>query len=184
MDLSTESPYPLSKELDYRPSNKDGSLPFPDDSIDVMTAFDVLEHIPRQSSLVSGNPFIEIMNEVHRVLKPGGILLAVTPCFPSPAAFQDPTHVNFITPETHRYFADDVWAKSLSYGFIGAFKTISHGWFPWNGSWLVRNLSHREPKGFALFKSYVQRLFDILVFSIWPRSKSHYLWVLEKPNNS
>jgi hypothetical protein len=60
------------------------------------------------------------MSEIHRVLKPNGMFYAVTPVYPSNEAFQDPTHVNFITDRTHEYFCGD---EGL-YGFKGNFEAI------------------------------------------------------------
>ena len=134
LDVFEDPPFLVSDELSYMQVSTDGRLPFHDSSLDALTAFDVLEHIPRQSGYSHTNPFIEIMNEIHRVLRPGGLFLAVTPSFPSAAAFQDPTHVNIISTETHKYFSDDVWGRSLGYGFRGQFVSISIGWYDWPGS--------------------------------------------------
>ena len=62
------------------------------------------------------------MNEIHRTLKPGGIFLSRTPCYPISSAFTDPTHVNVITADTFPMYFDDkhTWAKM--YGFKGSFK--------------------------------------------------------------
>lgn len=48
-------------------------LPFRSDWFDVVTAFDLIEHVDRDQDLV---------NEVHRILRPGGIFLATVPAHP------------------------------------------------------------------------------------------------------
>jgi SAM-dependent methyltransferase len=103
-------------------------IPFPDQYFDFITAHDFIEHIPRIIYAPHRRqPFIELMNEIWRTLKIGGKLLSQTPAFPQPAAFCDPTHVNYITPETFSlYFCGDLWAKG--YGFSGRFKQIHQQW--------------------------------------------------------
>lgn len=100
-------------------------IPFPDSTFDSVSAFDFLEHVPRILPRADGNgtrfPFVELMNEIHRVLKPRGRLYAVTPAYPSPEAFQDPTHVNIITDGSWRYFCGDLPAARM-YGFEGNFE--------------------------------------------------------------
>jgi SAM-dependent methyltransferase len=77
------------------------AIPFDDSSMDFITAFDFIEHVPRVVYLPAIRyPFIELMNEIHRVLKPNGLFLSQTPIFPFSACFTDPTHVNPITSET------------------------------------------------------------------------------------
>jgi SAM-dependent methyltransferase len=104
-------------------------IPFEDDIFDRMTAFDVVEHIPRISMHPSTSyPFIALMCEIFRCLKVGGFFYSRTPAFPHPEAFQDPTHVNIITESTFRdYFCfgsagSDPWARS--YGFTGGFRLV------------------------------------------------------------
>ena len=106
-----------------------GKLPFEDASLDCVTAYHVLEHIPRVIS--SGNetifPFVNLMNEIWRVLKVNGVFFSITPCYPFSEAFQDPTHVNICTENTlSNYFGEKAWARI--YGFHGAFVMMEEGW--------------------------------------------------------
>lgn len=99
-------------------------IPFEDDFFASVSAIDFLEHVPRQ--IASGPnelryPFIHLMNEVWRVLAPGGRFLAVTPAYPSPLVFADPTHVNYIASGTHDYFCGEKPVGSI-YGFKGRFR--------------------------------------------------------------
>lgn len=67
-------------------------LPFPDSSIESIISHHFFEHV--------GDGFIPLVDEIYRVLVPGGILRAITPLFPSWSAVSDPDH--------RRYFlADD-----------------------------------------------------------------------------
>jgi SAM-dependent methyltransferase len=106
------------------------SIPFPDNHFDSVSAFDFLEHVPRYVVLSSGAsaaPFINLMNEIFRVLKPGGVFFASTPAYPHSAAFSDPTHVNIITDQTHRYFVG-VNPTARIYGFVGNFQLNYSRW--------------------------------------------------------
>ena len=105
------------------------AIPFEDNTFDSISAFDFIEHVPRV--LAMGNltrfPFVELMNEAWRVLKPNGLLYAQTPAYPHPAAFQDPTHVNFITNKTHKYFCG-AKPEAAIYGFKGQFEVVQVKW--------------------------------------------------------
>jgi SAM-dependent methyltransferase len=98
-------------------------IPFEDSQFDSVSAYDFLEHVPRVRVDAQGQthfPFVQLMNEIWRVLKPGGMLYAVTPAFPHEKAFRDPTHVNIITHKTHRYFTRP-GLEAAMYGFVGDF---------------------------------------------------------------
>jgi SAM-dependent methyltransferase len=97
-------------------------LPFPDNSMDFVTAFDFLEHVPRVVYYPTRrNSFTELMNEIHRVLKPCGLFFSVTPMYPKLGAFADPTHVNVMSPETLINYFDDTLRWADKYGFVGSF---------------------------------------------------------------
>lgn len=74
-------------------------LPFEDHSVDEIRAHDFLEHVPLGKTL----PVIE---EIYRVLKPGGILDALTPSTDGRGAFQDPTHCSFWNKNSFLYYSD------------------------------------------------------------------------------
>ncbi|MCS6765926.1 MAG: class I SAM-dependent methyltransferase [Candidatus Protistobacter heckmanni] len=99
-------------------------IPFEDNFFDSVSAYDFLEHVPRV--LLSGEgtgtvfPFVRLMDEIWRVLKPDGKLYAVTPYYPRSEIFTDPTHVNPVTLHTHTYFVEPHLDAS-AYGFKGRF---------------------------------------------------------------
>ena len=112
-------------------------IPFEDDFFDFCTAFDVIEHIPRNSwrNSVHRFGFLELMNQIHRILKPGGLFLHLTPAFPSKEAFQDPTHVNIITEDTMPLYFCKPSVSAKHYGFNGSFELIEQRWI--QGVWLA-----------------------------------------------
>ena len=92
-------------------------IPFENGSMDYITAFDFIEHVPRIIYLPTIRlSFIELMNEIHRVLKPRGIFLAQTPVYPFSACFTDPTHINPVTSETFSLYFDDQrkWGRCMT----------------------------------------------------------------------
>jgi len=121
-------------------------IPYPDNYFDYVTAYDFLEHVPR-IIYVNGkirNSFIEVMNEVWRVLKPGGIFLAHTPHYEHIEAFSDPTHVNFITQKTVDYFTIHAEPLGRIYGFLGTFELLSQYSHPQYNYWLVWELKAKK----------------------------------------
>jgi len=97
-------------------------LPFDNNSIEYIRAFDILEHIPPSK-------VIFVMEELYRVLAVGGIFESSTPdaeygC----TAFQDPHHVSFWVMNSWLYYSD-VRYSSL-YGIKANFKIISLDRYP------------------------------------------------------
>lgn len=89
-------------------------LPFEDNSVGVIRAYDFLEHIQRadyefnlkdyNSDVYKTYPFMELINEIYRVLAPGGWLLTATPIGNTRSYMADPSHVNPICAETFQRF--------------------------------------------------------------------------------
>lgn len=124
MDIHPQAPQlPAGTLAEYRCSNVvTDPIPYPDGFFHSVSAFDVVEHIPR-TAFIDGRqvfPFVQVMNEIHRVLAPGGEFYAITPVYPCMEAFTDPTHVNIITVRSHEYFCGTQPA-ARAYGFVGRF---------------------------------------------------------------
>ena len=97
------------------------ALPFADGKFDTVIAMHMLYHVADQQRAIA---------ELHRVLKPGGKLYALTPAYPNASVFTDPTHVNFITLGTWRYFCFDAGTPPMAqmYGYTGSFKMLRNEW--------------------------------------------------------
>ena len=154
-----------TKDFNYHKCNLIyDALPFADSSFESISAFDFLQIIPR-TAIVKNNgvfPFIHVMNEIYRVLKPGGIFYAITPGYPRNEAFVDPTSVNFITKKTHKYFLSPKY-KARMYGFQGKFKLVRKvKWIKLtqetrNDNWLIKVLKN-------------------IFYTIYFTKKSHLIW--------
>ena len=73
-----------------------------DNSVDEIFCSHFLEHIKHGDGY--HDPLFQFMDEVHRILKPGGIARFVCPYYTSVRAFQDPTHLRFISEPMFHYF--------------------------------------------------------------------------------
>ncbi|MFI7603879.1 methyltransferase domain-containing protein [Micromonospora sp. NPDC049366] len=68
-----------------------GSLPLADDAVDVFFAVHILEHLI---------DFLPLLDEAHRVLRPGGVLHVMSPWWGHVNAVADPTHVRLLDVQT------------------------------------------------------------------------------------
>ncbi len=75
-----------------------GKLDLPDNSVGLMRAVDFLEHVPAK---------VPLINELYRLLAPGGMLLTMTPSSDGRGAYQDPTHVAYYNENSFWYYTDD-----------------------------------------------------------------------------
>lgn len=143
-------------------------IPFEESFFDSVSAYDFLEHIPRlmvdYANQTSHLPFIALMNEIWRVLKPDAHFYAVFPAFPHHLAFCDPTHVNILTHKSHRYFTGDAPVAAM-YGFHGKFKLVRQHRIHPRGDYHPINPS---------LKLRVKMGIDFL-----QRHRSHLIWELQ-----
>lgn len=141
-------PLESTPEVEFRCANVVlDPIPYPDDHFGSVSAYDFIEHVPRLLATPDGRatwfPFIRLMNEIWRVLAPGGRLYALTPAYPNQAAFVDPTHVNTITEHTHEYFCGEDRLGQI-YGFEGRFHARRVEWVVNLDSLVARPRSMRE----------------------------------------
>ena len=130
-------------------------LPLASGSVDAVYCVHVLEHIKDLKG---------IMREMHRVLKPGGLLKIWVPhCF-SPIAFGDSTHVRFFTFETLSQF-DKKSPGSYYYDFhfelIQSKMQIFRRWYKvkWFDKILESLINRKQRKG--------ERFLKILPYKEW-----------------
>lgn len=71
--------------------------PFGDNSFDEIHAYECLEHIGTQGDWKF---FFDQFAELHRILKPGGLLCGSVPAWDSPWAWADPGHTRVIPKES------------------------------------------------------------------------------------
>jgi predicted SAM-dependent methyltransferase len=89
---------------------QDTPWPVEDGTVHEIRASHILEHVP------AGQERIDIFNEAHRVLAPGGIFEVVLPLMTgSWHAIADPTHVSFWCRESFHYFTG-AFAANADYG--------------------------------------------------------------------
>lgn len=104
LDLTEREGVDVAHDLNKLP------LPFENDKFDIILCKDVLEH-------VNYHPLI---NDIHRILKSGGLLIIRVPHFTSKSNYGDPTHINQFSVNTFYYFTDE-----KKYGYRRDIKVFS-----------------------------------------------------------
>jgi SAM-dependent methyltransferase len=84
-------------------------LPFADDSVDELALSHVIEHLPNA---------LPLMQELHRIAKPGAKAIIRTPYGSSDDAWEDPTHVRPYFHGSFGYFSQPYYWRA-DYGYRG-----------------------------------------------------------------
>jgi SAM-dependent methyltransferase len=113
-------------------------LPFADDTFDRILCSHVAEHI---------NSFLPMMQELHRVARPGCSAVFMTPYGGNDIAFEDPTHV--------RQF----FAKSWLYAAQTAYGGADYGY---RGDWDCKTLIFDYHRALVPDGAEEQQIFDII----------------------
>lgn len=95
-------------------------------SVDQIFCSHFIEHLPHGTDGFN-DPMFQFMDEIWRILKPGGTATFVAPYYTSVRAFQDPGHQRFINEQMFLYFTKD-WRKMNKLEFYPVkcdFKVVS-----------------------------------------------------------
>lgn len=104
-----------------------GPLPVPSASVDYVFSEDFLEHLPPDRR-------VAVMNEIWRVLVPGGVMEHYVPNAGSRNDYGSPTHLSHWCLQTFEHFDVDSyrWAKDRAFqGITCGFKKISGDLLNW-----------------------------------------------------
>lgn len=92
--------------------------PFEDSTVELLRAFDLIEHLPDK---------IFTMNEAWRVLQPGGVFHIFVPVTPGAGAWCDPTHVSYWNRLSFDYYLEEKLERirfAAHYGILAKFKVL------------------------------------------------------------
>lgn len=95
--------------------------PYEENSFDLVFGHNVFEHLDNQ---------VASMEELWRILKPGGRLLITVPYFRSVDAFNDSTHEHFFTSASMKFYLDEDNQQAGYHYTDKQFKEIGF-WYGW-----------------------------------------------------
>lgn len=136
--------------------------PVEDSSFDIVYAHSVVEHL---------TDIIAFMEEVWRVLSPGGRVIISVPYFRSPDSFTDITHKHFFTAQSMDYFLNEGDTRANYSYTTKRYKKVGfwYGWPTPSKRFLVRI--------FKLFISRNSKFYDSHLSLLMP--VKHLVWELE-----
>ncbi len=133
--------------------------PFKDESVDHVYLDNTLEHL---------GDVLRVMEEVYRIVKPGGTVKVIVPYFRSLWAYIDPTHRHFFTVNSFAFYdPDHVICQRYDYT-LARFKTenivfnetLPSSWFK---RWIIA-IANRWPWRYEYHLSHLYPLDDITYY--------------------
>ena len=137
LDISADTDADIVHDLDEFP------YPLETASFDDVLMQDVLEHVREP---------IRVMEEMHRVLRPGGRLQLRTPHFSSALAYGDPTHRHYFSALAVRSLAEPGFAHYTSVRFEIVHVTLDL-WLPFRAVGIDR-LANRFPDAYEKYLAF------------------------------
>ena len=137
LDVSGNSDADIIHDLNTFP------YPIEDDSFDHVLMQDVLEHVREP---------IRVMEEMHRVLRPGARLQLRTPHFSSALAYSDPTHQHYFSALAIRSLAEPRFAHYTYVRFHVVHVTLDL-WMPFRATG-VAALANRFPDAYEKYLAF------------------------------
>jgi SAM-dependent methyltransferase len=100
--------------------------PFEDNTFDEIHAYDVLEHLGQQGDW---RAYFAQFAELHRIMKPDGVLCGLVPAWDSPWAWGDPGHTRVITRGTLLFLSQKFYACEVGKTNLTDYRHIYKGDF-------------------------------------------------------
>ena len=137
LDISPDTDADVVHDLDVFP------YPFADDSFDQVLMQDVLEHVREP---------IKVIDELHRICRPGARIHLRTPHFSSVLAYSDPTHLHYFSADAIRTLANPRFAHYTPVRLQVVHVTIDL-WFPFRALGIGR-LANRFPMPYEAYFAF------------------------------
>ncbi len=110
--------------------------PFKDGEFDALYAAHILEHVPHSLPGVTKDGFVAILEEMWRILKPGGLLQIRVPHYLGDYAIHDPTHTRLVHPRNFDYFSPDTeYGRKYGHYTVARFRLESEQVTDWLPRW-------------------------------------------------
>lgn len=139
-----------------------GDIQLEDNSVDVVIAWHVLEHIGTQGRTQGWFKFWE---DLYRVMKPTGWLYAECPYYTGIWAWSDPTHTRAISEHSFLFFNQDAYRQEGS--MISPYRV--HADFQWMGMPGI-------PKGFTVITGTNDPREQVIRFALTARKPLRPWW--------